>query len=942
LSIFGTPSKSGGGGSSTSSFQTTTGLNTQVGDLLIVGVGWSGSGTVSNVQDTAGNTYTPLSSFVGGSGTLFQWFYCLAATVANATNKITVTLSTSNANAIVFFWDVPISGGIVGFDTDAASSGSANATTAVYSTNGTDEFVAVEAYDQSGTDSYAQGTSYTLDSAGFNSFGAAEHIVFSSAQSSITSKFNTAPGTARAFAIAFQAITIPSVASWLPTEGKHALPQPFTPGSLFIAPEKVIPYIPATPTVESSAPTTGQNAVVLNYDRGSYAAPPKFGLVTIATPTIESWKSTLGQKAVQLNYIQPENFVSPPKFGLATAPSIAYVRLAATTQFPIFPNAYIKLAVNTLQQSRNFINLAVTTTTKVLNFVNLAVQTQVQTRNYVKLAVTTYLGNKSYIKLAVATAQRQVDPHSFINLAVTTVQKLVQGPCGNIPDASFINMAVWTVNPASQNDSKQMPGQGFPSTIDWLSSSDAASAYRPTSKFTVFGSTLPSSGVSLLITAFTSNVVSFQTRTRTWLRRVDQAPSGILVNTKTNTHTLPNGTVITTTTNTTQKQDTLVTTVTIQNSGTPTRTSTIITEKTGSGQTLTREIETDTVNGIITSQEKKNVFTQPPTADNVQPLIVRTLDGVQHYQFFGTVNAEWAGGEQEGLTTINKQVEIVPGNLNGQTTDSFGNIIYDQVTVETQTDPTGKVTQTRTDEIGTRRDVGTTTTDTTSAFNALQVIVTKTINYPDGSQKVIKTTTNPLTGDSVQVTTETVTDEFGQVTTTVTTEETKIFPDPTSGVIRQTVTKTVQVTKGQVTTTDTSVDTTTDFEDDIVSNKVKVYFIQEFTITCVIDEFSMLALSEINITHQRNYALLELFGQQLGNANLSYALRQQLINQFNQANSCIAPVTLQALGRNYRVVFAQSASAFRAKLILGAEPHVYELQIIFQERSDLINGAFGG
>jgi hypothetical protein len=40
-------------------------------------------------------------------------------------------------------------------------------------------------------------------------------------------------------------------------------------------------------------------------------------------------------------------------------------------------------------------------------------------------------------------------------------------------------------------------------------------------------------------------------------------------------------------------------------------------------------------------------------------------------------------------------------------------------------------------------------------------------------------------------------------------------------------------------------------------------------------------------------------------------------------------------------VFAPSASAFRPKLIPGTEPHVYELQLILQERSDLINGTVG-
>lgn len=619
---------------------------------------------------------------------------------------------------------------------------------------------------------------------------------------------------------------------------------------------------------------------------------------------------------------------------------VNFVNVAGSLFTRISPNAYIKLTGTLLKPGRQFVNLAGTLVAPLQRgFVNLAGTFQSKTRQYIKLKGT--LSNDKLKSHNVDCLISVPSNLSFVNLAGTLIAKVSKGPCGSFPDAVYIKLAGWLVKPASQGDSIQQPGQGFPISNDWLSSQDALASYKAGSVFTIKGSTLPSGGISLLVTAATFGVQSFQTRTRTWLRRVDAAGSGILLTTKTNTHTLPNGSVVTTTTQVRQQQDTTATIVTIQNSATPTRTSVIVTEKNQYGQTVVRETDTNIINGVVNSLETKNIFTEPPTKDNIQPLVVRTLDGIIHYQFFDQANKEWAGGDAEGTTQTTKAVKIVPGTLNGKTTDPFGNLIYNQITDQTETDPTGKVIETHTEEIGTRKDIGTITTDTTSQFVGLQTTVTKTVNNPDGSQTITVTTTNQLTGDSVETQTETVTDEYGQVTTTVTTIETKTFPDPVTGVERQQVTKTVNITKGGVTLTDSTVETTNDFEDDIVNQKIKVYSIQEFTLTCVIDEFSMLALSEINITHQRNYALLELFGQQLGNANLSYLLRQKLIDQFNQANACIIPVTLLALGRNYQVVFAQSASAFRAKYIPGTEPHAYELQLILQSRSDLQNGTFG-
>ena len=606
--------------------------------------------------------------------------------------------------------------------------------------------------------------------------------------------------------------------------------------------------------------------------------------------------------------------------------NVSYLKLAGNIIFPINPsNGFVRIAGTIAAPQLSYVQLLATIKAQSLVFVNLAGNIQSSTRAFVKLTGT-ISGDKTpthNIDAVVSTPAL-----SFVNLNATIQTKIATGPCGSFPDASFVKLAGWIV---SQNDSIQAPNSGFSSIDDFLSSQIALSSYKPISVISL-------AGINLIITAFTAGVISWQTRTRSWLRRIDEAPGGILLTTEVNTHTLPNGAVITTTTTREQFKDTLITTVVIQNSATPQRTSTVVTEKTKGGQTTTRETETTNINGIINKQVKKTVFSEPPTNDNIQPIRVRTLDGVEHFQFFDQVNPEWAGGEAEGVTTTNTKEQIIPGILNGQTQDAFGNPILTKVTNEVVQKPTGELIETHTEETGTRRDVGSITTDVTEQFNGIITITHKVTRFPDGSTEVVDITKNNITGDSTETTTEVVIDEFGQVTTTVTVIETKTFLDPTTNLLRTTETKTVKVTKSGVTTTDTTVLTTNDFEDDIVNDKIKVIFIQEFTITAVLDWQSLGALEEINISHQKNFALLELFGQMLGNATLSYALRQRLISQYNTANACVAPVPLQANGKLYEVVFAPSASALRAKYIPGTEPHVYEVQFILQQRSDLITG----
>jgi hypothetical protein len=606
---------------------------------------------------------------------------------------------------------------------------------------------------------------------------------------------------------------------------------------------------------------------------------------------------------------------------------VSFVRFFGSIIFPINPtNGFVRLAGTVLEPQLSFVNLAATIEGKSLSFINLAGTVQVALRNYVKLA-----GNISSDKTPTHHVDADISTQSlsFVQMVGTIVGAVSPGPCTKFPDASYVKLAGWIVIPG---DSVQMPNSGFSRADDFLSSQVALQAYKPMSIISL-------AGYNLIITAFTAGVFSWQTRARTWLTRQDEIPNGILLTTTTSVHTLPNGAIVTTVTQVKLVQDVQVTIVTIKNSATPQRTSVIVTEKNQSGQTVTRETDTTNVNGVISTQTKKTVYTQPPDVDNIQPITVRTLDGVTHYQFFDQVNTEWAGGDQEGVTQTQTQETITPGSLNGKTQDQFGNPILTRISDTIVNDPTGKLTHTHTEETGIR-GVGTTTTDTQDSFNGIIETTIATTTFPDGSQEVKKRVKNSLTGDTTETSTEQVTDEFGQITTTVTHTEIKTFADPVTGALRQVTTKTVNVTKSGVNTVDSTVVTTDNFEDVIINDKIRVIAIQEFTITCVIDEFTMFALWEINESHQKQYALQELFGQQLGNANLSYALRQRLIGQFNAAN-CVPCVNLQANGRTWCVVFAPSASAFRPKLILGTEPHVYELQLIVQARSNLIDGTIG-
>lgn len=444
---------------------------------------------------------------------------------------------------------------------------------------------------------------------------------------------------------------------------------------------------------------------------------------------------------------------------------------------------------------------------------------------------------------------------------------------------------------------------------------------------------------------FTGPVMSFQTRSRNWLQRIDEAPSGVLIDTFTDDQTLEDGTTLNVTTVREQIKDAIVTTITTQNLGTPSKTSTKVLTVNKSGQSTLRTIEANTENGIRNTVESVTLRTQPPNTENIQPAIVKTVDGVIHYQFLLQNNPEWAGGDKEGTTITQKQEQIQPGSLvvNGQvtTTDSFGNPILSKITDETVTRPTGEVETTHIVQTG-FPGAGTTTTDLNSAFNGIQTITTKTINYPDGSQSITTTTANDLGGGNwTEDTLQNNTDIYGQLTTINTVKNAVTSLNSTTGLLQTIITTTETTTKGPVTTNRTKTETRNNFEDAIAPDKVKVYMIQEFTASAWVDALGLAYLQNIAWQHAQGWAKIELYGQMLANMDLSYDLRQSLLTQYWDAVDQVAPVPFIALGQNWLVVFAPSAAAFRPSWIVGTLPQVFEVQLILQQRSDLINGTIG-
>jgi hypothetical protein len=206
MTIFGTPAKVSGGARSASSVSSAA-VSTAAGDLIIVGVGESDPSVTISVADLiGGNSYTPCTMRTATGTGFMRWFFCVSSG-SNGSNIATASFvggSGAPNYSTIYVWDVPLSGSAVK-DTDTDTSGSADGTSAAFNTTGTDEFVAAFALDGFGTGGYSAGSGYTLDSAGYGTFSAAEHRLFSSTQSGIAATFGGAPPTSFAIAIAFKA-----------------------------------------------------------------------------------------------------------------------------------------------------------------------------------------------------------------------------------------------------------------------------------------------------------------------------------------------------------------------------------------------------------------------------------------------------------------------------------------------------------------------------------------------------------------------------------------------------------------------------------------------------------------------------------------------------------------------------------------------------------------
>jgi hypothetical protein len=180
MSAFGTPTIVNGGGRGVNTVTSST-FNTSIGDFIAFFVGWSSGGTVSSFSDVAGNTYVARPAFVGGGGQAGQWYYCSAATHASAVNAVTANFSSPGQNNVILIaYDSVIASGVISFDVDASGNGS----TGAVNTTGTDELGIGVGYNQSGGN-FSADAGYTLDSANFQTFGGAEHILYSAPQTGV-------------------------------------------------------------------------------------------------------------------------------------------------------------------------------------------------------------------------------------------------------------------------------------------------------------------------------------------------------------------------------------------------------------------------------------------------------------------------------------------------------------------------------------------------------------------------------------------------------------------------------------------------------------------------------------------------------------------------------------------------------------------------------------
>ncbi|HEV1992425.1 MAG TPA: hypothetical protein VGR34_06135 [Candidatus Dormibacteraeota bacterium] len=138
-----------------------------------------------------------------------------------------------------------------------------------------------------------------------------------------------------------------TMAMWTPTIAAPTVISQYQQGPSFTAPEKVLPTLaavispgwseatlpgktfrfswpegfasppklfpPAAITLNHWTPTLGVNALPQPFDRGSYAAPDKFGLAAPAVVLLPSWLGEVGPPAKQFVFWGGEIFTSPAK-----------------------------------------------------------------------------------------------------------------------------------------------------------------------------------------------------------------------------------------------------------------------------------------------------------------------------------------------------------------------------------------------------------------------------------------------------------------------------------------------------------------------------------------------------------------------------------------------------------------------------------------------------
>jgi hypothetical protein len=108
----------------------------------------------------------------------------------------------------------------------------------------------------------------------------------------------------------------PTIAAWTATNGSPAMVLKYARPDFV---NQVAPTLATLPVSIAGLTEIAPNAQPQEFDRGSWSAPDKFGIVSAATPTVASWTANIGAPAMVLKYTRPE-FVNQVAPTLATLP----------------------------------------------------------------------------------------------------------------------------------------------------------------------------------------------------------------------------------------------------------------------------------------------------------------------------------------------------------------------------------------------------------------------------------------------------------------------------------------------------------------------------------------------------------------------------------------------------------------------------------------------